>query len=280
MLVPYSILAHIQLPHFYPLNQRKRGECLRFTRHPQTAVCLHKILLHNELSYKIHIDVYRHIDGVFLQGICAVVHHIQAPCKPERTAVHRRKREFNAGDTVYLNRVGNEIVVIQGGYGGGQRTNELIEHQFNIIVEDIDFRKHGIQVGAAAFLLQNLSNALHPFGGHILHIPAGRLLIVIIGKILPQRNREHRHGIVWNGVDVFLQKGKLLVETVFLKIHVKPSEGDDHLRIFLGMIKISRLKTVFVLVSNHFFHQFDGRIALADIFRFLSSGNHHLLQFP
>lgn len=118
-VVPHLVLANVDLPHLFPLYQRKRREGLRLRRGPPAAVGPREVLFYYKLPYKVHIDFDGHVEGVSLQGIGAVVHDVHPPVESEGLAVDGREGELNAGYAVHQHSVGDVIVVIGGGQGGG-----------------------------------------------------------------------------------------------------------------------------------------------------------------
>ena len=160
---------------------------------------------------------------------------------------------------------------------GGERTHEPVEHQLDVVVEDIDFRENCFEVGVQSLQIEYIIGPLHSLGFHVGDVPFRCLLVVEVGQCLPQREGQHRYGVEGESVNIFRQEGKFPVDTVLLDVYVEFSESQHQFFVTGGFVIFGGLDTVLVLVFNHFLDQFYGGIPFSNVFLSLF-GDHDLLQ--
>ncbi len=223
---PEGGLVGVDLPQLLAFEEGEGGGGVGDTGGPESAVGLHELLFHDELVHEVHVDAVGNVDDVAFHGVGAVVDDVHPSVEAVVVAVDGREGELDAGDAVYHHGVGDVVVVEGGADGGGERADEAVEHQLDVIVEDVDFGEDGVEVGAEALLVEALVGSLHPSGAHVNHVLARGFSVVVVLQALPHRDSEHGHRVGRQRVDVFLEEGPLPGYLVLLEVHIETSERE------------------------------------------------------
>ena len=258
-----DLLVCIELPH--PLEDVEAGVGVLLLGGPGAVFGLLVGLLDRQVADEVEVDVGRDAQGVFLDGVGAVVDDVEVSGEAEAFAVERHESQVDALDPVHLEGVGDVVLVVGRGQRAGERADEAVEQHLHVVVVDVGVREDGADVGAEAAGVQRLveaeaAAALHPRARALgIALEPGR------GKVFAQRDGQHGRLLELRRVHVFLQEAELVPEAAAVEVDVEAVERHDQLLVVVHLVARRGLDAVLVLVGDDVADQLHGGVAAAAV---------------
>ena len=185
---------------------------------------------------------------------------------------------MDAAVLAHVDGVGDVVSVELYGVAADGRA-ELVAHQEDVVVVDVDVGKHLAHHGGQYLTrLEQVVDAARPGalddGALGLRVLAPELL----GHHLVDGQREHHLVGVLAGVYLLAQPGVALEDALLERLRLQVVQAEAYLLVVLVAVVVVALQVGLLLVGDHLAHQLHGGVVLAAVARFLLRLDGHLAE--